>query len=335
MKIYLAGSVPKGDEEQKTFADWRARYQSALESIFDAEYIDPYDRVLDESDFLLVVGKDCIDIIESSLVIVNAEEKLGAGTAQELVIAKYLKKPVVTVLPKNTPHRRTNIMFNGQLIDDWIHPFIFTFSDFVIEDIEKIEEIKDKIFDKHAVKDISIIDTAVEHFRNKQNMTQKIAHDSEISAHGRQAITACAFIYHNFNGIEKVFLPKRAETKKFLPDINELPGGHINFGEDIVDGLKREIFEELGMRITVGDPFACFTYMNEIKGSHSLEVIYFAQFIDSLEKITLHPDDHSSFGWYAENELAGIIEENRHGDDPEINVIRKGFSLLAGSPTAC
>lgn len=167
MKIYLAGSVPKGDEEQKTFADWRARYQTVLKSVFDAEYIDPYDRYLDESDFLLVVGKDCVDIMESSLIIVNAEEKLGAGTAQELVIAKYLKKPVVTVLPKDTPHRRTNIMFNGQLVDDWIHPFIFTFSDFVIEDIGEIEKIKDAIFSSATIKDISIIDGAVERFRGK------------------------------------------------------------------------------------------------------------------------------------------------------------------------
>lgn len=168
MKIYLAGSVPKGDEEQKTFADWRARYQRVLCEIFDAEYIDPYKRDLDESDFLLVVGKDCTDIAESALIIVNAEEKLGAGTAQELVIAKYFKKPVVTVLPKDTPHRRTNIMFNGQLIDDWIHPFIFTFSDFVIEDIREIATLKDQLLKSGTTKDISIIDSALKYIKEKK-----------------------------------------------------------------------------------------------------------------------------------------------------------------------
>lgn len=53
----------------------------------------------------------------------------------------------------------------------------------------------------------------------------KIAHDSETPAHGKQAITACAFIHTNVDGIEKVFLPKRADTKKFLPGVYELPGG--------------------------------------------------------------------------------------------------------------
>ena len=62
-------------------------------------------------------------------------------------------------------------------------------------------------------------------------------------------------------------MPKRAATKRFLPDIFEIPGGHIDYKEDIVAGLKREITEELGMTVSVGDPFAAFTYLNEVKGS--------------------------------------------------------------------
>jgi ADP-ribose pyrophosphatase YjhB (NUDIX family) len=72
-----------------------------------------------------------------------------------------------------------------------------------------------------------------------------ISHDSETLAVGQQVITACAFIHQQFDGVEKVFLPRRALTKKFLPGVFELPGGHIDFGEDIVVGLKREIMESL------------------------------------------------------------------------------------------
>ncbi len=68
----------------------------------------------------------------------------------------------------------------------------------------------------------------------------KISHDSETPKHGEQVITACAFIHHLFDGIEKVFLPRRAETKKFLPGVLELPGGHIDFGEDIMGLLPNE-----------------------------------------------------------------------------------------------
>ena len=137
------------------------------------------------------------------------------------------------------------------------------------------------------------------------------SHDSETPAHGRQVITASAFIVHAFDGVNKVFLPRRAETKKFLPDVYELPGGHIDFGEDIEQGLKREIMEEFGMRIEVGDPFFVFTYFNEVKGSHSTEVDYFARFIDPLGHITIHPEDHSEFGWFVEHELDQVISVHR------------------------
>lgn len=157
-------------------------------------------------------------------------------------------------------------------------------------------------------------------------MEHKISHDSEIPAHGKQVITACALIHHNFNGVIKVFLPKRAGTKKFLPSVFELPGGHIDWGEDIVEGLKREIVEEHGMQIKVGDPFAAFTYSNEVKGSHSVEVVYFATFEDPIENIKLNPEDHSEFKWISQNEIESIGSIS----DEEMRNVKKGLALLNG-----
>lgn len=151
-----------------------------------------------------------------------------------------------------------------------------------------------------------------------------ISHDSETPAEGKQVITACAFIHQKFNETEKLFLPKRALTKKFLPGVFELPGGHIDFGEDIVEGLKREVMEEHGMNISVGDSFSVVTYTNYVKGSHSIEVDYFAKFTDPLESIKVNPEDHSEYRWITENEIPDDIS-------PEtLNSIRKGFSLLRG-----
>jgi len=155
------------------------------------------------------------------------------------------------------------------------------------------------------------------------------SHDSETIAKGQQVITACAFIHHNFNGVEKVFLPKRAATKKFLPDVFELPGGHIDFGEDLVTGLQREIKEEFQMDIAVGDPFAAFTYINHIKQSHSVEIIYFARFVNPLENLILNPADHSEFGWFQEKDiLTKVVDKNKNADDDEIKAVLKGFQIL-------
>lgn len=159
-----------------------------------------------------------------------------------------------------------------------------------------------------------------------------ISHNSETLAEGQQVITACAFIHKNIDGVEKVFLPKRADTKKFLPGVYELPGGHIDFGEDPVAGLTREINEEFGMKIKVGDPFFVFTYMNNIKRSHSVEIIYFAKFVSELGSLVLDPQDHSDYGWFAEDELINATTQGKGLDDIEFQAMQKGFALLRGEP---
>lgn len=162
----------------------------------------------------------------------------------------------------------------------------------------------------------------------------KTQHDSETLAEGQQVITACAFIHHNFDGVEKVFMPRRAATKKFLPDVFELPGGHIDFGEDMVEGLRREVNEEFGMHVMVGDPFGCFTYTNDIKRSHSIEVIYFAEFTDPIENIKLDLADHSEYVWVSRVELEKVYSDKKGADDIEYQMVRKGFALLEGEAPA-
>ena len=160
----------------------------------------------------------------------------------------------------------------------------------------------------------------------------KVSHDSETPAHGQQVFTACALIHQDFDGVEKVFLAKRADTKKFMPGIYELLGGHIDFGEKVADGLKREVKEETGMNISLGDTFYEFTYENWVKGSHSIEVVYFAKFIDPLEKLKLHPEDHSGYKWITVDNVIKYMQPGRGQYDSEIKAVQRGFELLAGKP---
>jgi 8-oxo-dGTP diphosphatase len=158
----------------------------------------------------------------------------------------------------------------------------------------------------------------------------KTIHDSEVLAQGQQVIVTCALVHYNYDGVEKIFLPKRAETKKFMPGVYELPGGHVDFGEDIVVGLKRELIEEFGKEITVGDPFAAFTYKNEVKRSHSIEVVYFAQFTNGPGDISINPEDHSGYAWLGADELPKMLVGGKTEDDEEYKILQKAFSILSG-----
>jgi 8-oxo-dGTP diphosphatase len=155
----------------------------------------------------------------------------------------------------------------------------------------------------------------------------KTSHDSEVPAHGQQVITACAFIYRqNEAGKFELFSPRRADTKRFLPGVFELPGGHIDFGEDLIVGLKREVKEEFDQEINVEECVAAFTYTNEIKGSHSIEVVFLAQFSSEPQNIELNPEDHSEYKWFTRNEYGNIV--GRDQQDPEYKAVMAGFDYL-------
>lgn len=138
-----------------------------------------------------------------------------------------------------------------------------------------------------------------------------------------QAITAVAFIYNK----GKLFVAKRASTKKYKPDIFEMPGGHIEYGEDIVEGLKREIKEKLHIDIKIDDPYYALTYIDPINNKHYVEVVYFAPLPRPLPKIKINPQDHSEYKWITADE----IEETFGKGNYELEAARRGFKILLKS----
>lgn len=166
MKIYLAGSVPKGDKEAENYTNWRKEYFKVIsQQINDAKLLDANDFYRLEGDSKALLGAECLHIKQSDLVIVNAEEKLGAGTSMELVIAKYFSKSVITVLPKDSYHRRSNLIFEGREVKDWIHPFIDSFSDVIIENISEIKIAIEKIKNQ-KIKEITVIEESIEYAKS-------------------------------------------------------------------------------------------------------------------------------------------------------------------------
>lgn len=166
-KIFLAGSVPKGDNERKQWTDWKVNYKNVLSQFDTVEFLDG-DAWKDDSKPFLLFGHAVNLIKTADIVIVNAEKKIGngigVGTAQEIMVAKYFSRPVITVLPKNTHHRRSNVKFNGMIISDWVSPFLLSTSDLVVENIDNsLSWLKEYLENPKSkkIKNISIIDEAI------------------------------------------------------------------------------------------------------------------------------------------------------------------------------
>lgn len=136
----------------------------------------------------------------------------------------------------------------------------------------------------------------------------------------KQLLTACAFLHKD----GKVFIARRADTKDFLPGKYELPGGHVEFGETFQEGLARELQEEFGIEVEVGKPVYAFTYVNEVKQSHSAEVVFFCTLKGNSSEPQLDPTDHSEYKWVTAEEAKQHFDVN----DEELKGIQMGFKEL-------
>jgi hypothetical protein len=173
MKIALLGSIPKGDDARSGWVDWKDEYKRAIQKISpQVEFLDG-DAISDNAGPQLVVGHDLAMIQEADICVVDAKSKIGAGTAQEMVIAKYMKKPVVSVIPKDTHHRKTNVTFHDITLEDWIHPFMFVSSDYVAESVDDaaqwIAEYTHMNEADRKTKDLSVFEEAIEQYKRTKH----------------------------------------------------------------------------------------------------------------------------------------------------------------------
>jgi hypothetical protein len=168
LKVAILGSIPKGDQEREGWIDWKTEYMEKIKEVVPSARFLHGDLIGDQVGSELVVGHDLWIIKNADVVVVSAAAKIGAGTAQEMVLAKYFRKPLVSVVPKDTHHRRSKVVFHGVTVSDWIHPFIEISSDFIAENVDEcatwinvhLEEFGD-------VKTLAVFDQAISSFEEK------------------------------------------------------------------------------------------------------------------------------------------------------------------------
>ena len=95
----------------------------------------------------------------------------------------------------------------------------------------------------------------------------------------------------------QILLVKRADDDDFLPGVYELPGGGTDYLEDPVEGLKRELVEECGLKVNVEHPLTAFSFVMKHEGvdKHTVEIIYLCK-LKNNQKVKLS-FEHSDYKW--------------------------------------
>jgi mutator protein MutT len=104
----------------------------------------------------------------------------------------------------------------------------------------------------------------------------------------------------------RVFLAKRGPKAKNERGLWEFPGGSVEFGETLRDALAREIREEYGVTIEVGDLLTVTDHILPEENQHWVSPSYICRVIEG-EPAILEPEKCSAIGWFALDEIPDAL----------------------------
>lgn len=108
MKLYIAGKVSK--ESQFGTHHWRDNFVNTLSELSGMKltHLDPLAYETTPYDPQTVFDKDCWLINQADCVIVYLSDDISVGGSQEMLIAKYLGKPLIGYAPRGESSTPTN-----------------------------------------------------------------------------------------------------------------------------------------------------------------------------------------------------------------------------------
>ena len=111
----------------------------------------------------------------------------------------------------------------------------------------------------------------------------------------------------------QLFLAKRGPKAKNERGLWEFPGGSVEFGETLVEALKREMREEYGIEIAVGELLDVVDHILPEEGQHWVSPTFVCSIVSGQPQIR-EPEKCSAIGWFlpdqAPDDLTLITREN-------------------------
>jgi 8-oxo-dGTP diphosphatase len=100
-----------------------------------------------------------------------------------------------------------------------------------------------------------------------------------------------------FDENDKVFLAQRGPEARNERGTWEFPGGSVSYGETLEEAIVREIDEEYGMRIRVGELLDVIDHLLPEEGQHWVSPTFVAKHVSGEARI-LEPHKCTGIGWF-------------------------------------
>lgn len=118
------------------------------------------------------------------------------------------------------------------------------------------------------------------------------------------------------NSKNQILIIKRSELTTYMTNKWELPGGKLDIGQDAVESLVREVYEETGLTIKLIDKIAYWhsTIVKEGKYEGLPYIVIVGVAKPVMEKEITLSDENSDFKWvsYEESLEYDLVPETRN-----------------------
>ncbi|MEZ4683652.1 MAG: NUDIX domain-containing protein [Caldilineaceae bacterium] len=106
----------------------------------------------------------------------------------------------------------------------------------------------------------------------------------------------------------RLFLAQRGPQAKNERGLWEFPGGSVEFGESLAAALQREMAEEFGIVIAVGELLDLVDHILPEEGQHWVSPTYICQIV-VYEPVIREPEKCAAIGWFALDELPRALSQ--------------------------
>jgi len=111
----------------------------------------------------------------------------------------------------------------------------------------------------------------------------------------------------------RLFFAQRGALAKNERGLWEFPGGAVEFGERLADALRREMHEEFGVEIEVGELLDVADHLLPAEGQHWVSPTFICRIVAG-EPVIREPDKCAAIGWFPRHApptpLTQITREN-------------------------